>query len=142
MDGKSPVLSACGAKTDTATFAVEVGSSVMKSRAVKVLAKAATAYAGVMNWQELAVQSHVRDHKTEAPSFGSEIQGSSVAASPARQVLGSAEGCRAFSGVKVWPNPSVKRTRNGVAPGPRGRVVYPRPHGPGATPLRAAYLER
>ena len=34
------------------------------------------------------------------------------------------------------------RTRNGVAPGPRGRVVYPRPHGPGATPLRAAYLER
>jgi len=42
----------------------------------------------------------------------------------------------------VRPNPSVKRTRNGVAPGPRGRVVYPRPHGPGATPLRAAYLER
>ena len=40
------------------------------------------------------------------------------------------------------PNPSVKRTRNGVAPGPRGRVVYLRPHGPGATPLRAAYLER
>jgi hypothetical protein len=43
---------------------------------------------------------------------------------------------------RVLPNPSVKRTRNGVAPGPRGRVVYPRPHGPGATPLRAAYLER
>ena len=43
---------------------------------------------------------------------------------------------------RVAPNPSVKRTRNGVAPGPRGRVVYPRPHGPGATPLRAAYLER
>ena len=49
----------------------------------------------------------------------------------------------AESGVRrVLPNPSVKRTRNGVAPGPRGRVVYPRPHGPGATPLRAAYLER
>ena len=142
MDGKIPVLSACGAETESGTFAVEVGSSAMKSRAVKVLAKAAAAHAGVVNCRELAVQSHVREHKTEAPSFGSELQGTSVAASPARQVRGCVEGCRTFRGEKVWPNPSVKRTRNGVAPGPRGRVVYPRPHGPGATPLRAAYLER
>ena len=39
---------------------------------------------------------------------------------------------------KVRPNTSFKRTRNGVAPGPRGRLVYHRPRGPGSTPLRAA----
>lgn len=39
------------------------------------------------------------------------------------------------------PNPSVKRTRNGVAPGARGRVVYPR-HTAQAPRRRAAYLER
>ena len=43
---------------------------------------------------------------------------------------------------RVRPNPSVKRTRAGLAPGPRGLVVYRRPHGPGASPSRAAYLER
>jgi hypothetical protein len=39
---------------------------------------------------------------------------------------------------KVQPNTSFKRTRNGMAPGPRGRLVYHRPRGPGSTPLRAA----
>jgi hypothetical protein len=39
---------------------------------------------------------------------------------------------------KVRPNTSFKRTRNGMAPGPRGRLVYHRPRGPGSTPLRAA----
>ena len=142
MDGKSPVLSACGAKTGAAIFAVEIGRRAMKGRAVEVLAKVAAAHASVVNCQELAAQSRLREHKTEAPLFGRELQGSSVAASPARQDRGSSEGCRTFGGEKVWPNPSVKRTRNGVAPGPRGRVVYPRPHGPGATPLRAPYLAR
>ncbi len=36
------------------------------------------------------------------------------------------------------PNPSFKRTANGVSPWPRGRVVYHRPRGQGATPLAAA----
>ena len=36
------------------------------------------------------------------------------------------------------PNPTLKRTRNGMALGPRGRVVYLRPRGPSATPPRAA----
>ncbi len=35
------------------------------------------------------------------------------------------------------PNPSLKRTANGVPPWPRGRVVYHRPRGQGATPLAA-----
>jgi hypothetical protein len=39
---------------------------------------------------------------------------------------------------KVRPNTSFKRTHNGMAPGPRGRLVYHRPRGPGSTPLRAA----
>ncbi len=38
----------------------------------------------------------------------------------------------------VRPNTSFKRTRNGVDPGPRGRLAYHRPRGPGSTPLRAA----
>ncbi len=38
----------------------------------------------------------------------------------------------------VRPNTSFKRTRNGMDPGPRGRLVYHRPRGPGSTPLRAA----
>ncbi len=36
------------------------------------------------------------------------------------------------------PNPSLKRTANGVPPWPRGRVGYHRPRGQGATPLAAA----
>ena len=36
------------------------------------------------------------------------------------------------------PNPTLKRTRNGMALGPRGRVVYLRPRGPSATPPRTA----
>ena len=36
------------------------------------------------------------------------------------------------------PNPTLKRTRNGMALGPRGRVLYLRPRGPSATPPRAA----
>ena len=44
--------------------------------------------------------------------------------------------CRRQSTVR--PNTSFKRTHNGMAPGPRGRLVYHRPRGPGSTPLRAA----
>jgi hypothetical protein len=36
------------------------------------------------------------------------------------------------------PNPSFKRTANGVSPWPRGRVGYHRPRGQGAPPLAAA----
>ena len=36
------------------------------------------------------------------------------------------------------PNPTLKRTRNGMALGTRGRVVYLRPRGPSAKPPRAA----
>ena len=142
MDGKSPVLSACGAKTESGTLAVEVGSRAMKSRAVKVLAKPAAAHAGVVICQELAVQSRALEHKTEAPSFRTEIQGSSVAASPARQDRGSPEGCRTFGGEKVGPNPSVKRSAIGRPPGPRAAVVYPASRGPGVLPLSPAYLQR
>ena len=35
------------------------------------------------------------------------------------------------------PNKSFNRTRNGMAPGPCSRLGHHRPHGPGATPLRA-----
>jgi hypothetical protein len=38
----------------------------------------------------------------------------------------------------MMPNPSFKRTANGASPWPRGRVVYHRPRGQGATPLAAA----
>ena len=79
---------------------------------------------------------------TTAVSFSTVSLGVFSLQSPARRVSAWARRCRAFSGEKVRPNPSVKRTRNGVAPGLRGCVVYPRPHGPGATPPRAAYLER
>ena len=36
------------------------------------------------------------------------------------------------------PNKSFKRTRNGMALGPCSALVYRAPHGPSATPLRAA----
>ena len=43
---------------------------------------------------------------------------------------------------RARPNPSLERTRNGVAPWPRGALVHDAPHGQGATPLRAAQLKR
>ena len=36
------------------------------------------------------------------------------------------------------PNPSLKRSANGVPPGPQGRAVYHRPRGPAVTPLSPA----
>ena len=45
---------------------------------------------------------------------------------------------RLIASEAVRPNPSFKRTANGVAPWPRGRAVYHRPRGQGATPLAAA----
>jgi hypothetical protein len=36
------------------------------------------------------------------------------------------------------PNPSFKRSPNGVALGPRGSAVYHLPRGPSATPLGPA----
>jgi len=50
--------------------------------------------------------------------------------------------------IQVWgspasgPNPSVKRSANGVAQGPRSALVYAAPRGPCATPSAPAYLER
>ena len=38
----------------------------------------------------------------------------------------------------VPPNRSFKRTRNGMALGPCSALAYRAPHGPSATPLRAA----
>ena len=39
---------------------------------------------------------------------------------------------------RVLSNPSLKRSANGVPPGPRGRFVYHRPRGPGVTPSSPA----
>ena len=142
MDGKIPGLSACGAKTPPSTSAVQVESSELKSRAFSVCAAAAGALAGELKSHVFAAMWRRLERTSKGPSFSSESQRSLPAHTPARGVRGSGKGCRARSGAEVVPNPSVKRTRNGVAPGPCGRVVYPRPNGPGATPLRAAYLER
>ena len=40
------------------------------------------------------------------------------------------------------PNPSVKLTRSGMAPGPSSALVHFALHGPGAMPPRSAYLKR
>ena len=141
MDGKSPVLSACGAKTWPATFALEVGSSQRNSRPVR-LRQTPPLLLHELKFKVLAALCGGSEGNTRVVLFSTVLLGLLSLQSPARRVSPCARRCRAFSGKKVWPNPSVKRTRNGVAPGPRGRVVYPRPHGPGATPLRAAYLER
>jgi hypothetical protein len=42
----------------------------------------------------------------------------------------------------VLPNPSLERTRTGMALGPRGVVVHHPPRGPSATPALAAQLKR
>jgi hypothetical protein len=44
--------------------------------------------------------------------------------------------------LRVRPNPSLERTRNGEAPWPRNAFVYDAPRGQGASPLRAAQLKR
>ena len=43
---------------------------------------------------------------------------------------------------RAGPNPSVNARPNGLAPGPRGRVVHLRPRGPGTNPSVPRYLER
>ena len=65
------------------------------------------------------------------PTSGRSAAGQRGAHKEATRIAGRRES-------KVRPNTSFKRTRNGMAPGPRGRLVYHRPRGPGSTPLRAA----
>ena len=71
-----------------------------------------------------------------------EVQGNAVASASAvslrpasRRTLASTSG--ASHRTIEPPNKSFNRTRNGAAPGPRCRLGHHRPHGPGATPLRA-----
>ena len=84
---------------------------------------------------------HLFQLQRHASAFAAGQQGQGVAASAGTK-LGKVGGIIAF-GAGSWrqavrPNTSFKRTRNGMAPGPRGRLVYHRPRGPGAMPLRAA----
>jgi hypothetical protein len=44
------------------------------------------------------------------------------------------QGPSLLSHQQAVPNPSLKRSANGVPPGPRGRAVYHRPRGPAVTP--------
>ena len=74
-----------------------------------------------------AVRTAVRHTPTAARSEA----GQGGARREATRIAGRREGT-------VRPNTSFKRTHNGMAPGPRGRLVYHRPRGPGSTPLRAA----
>jgi hypothetical protein len=51
--------------------------------------------------------------------------------------------CPIAPSAAVTPNPSVKRSANGVPPGPRYRAgVHSLQRGPGAMPLSYAYLKR
>jgi hypothetical protein len=55
-----------------------------------------------------------------------------------KQGSGGIPRCRVEQGQEVPPNPSFKRTRNGMALCPRSAVGYPAPRGHSAMPLRAA----
>ena len=84
---------------------------------------------------------HLFQLRRHASAFAAGQQGQVVAASAGTKLgkVGGIIACGAGSWCQaVRPNTSFKRTRNGMAPGPRGRLVYHRPRGPGSTPLRAA----
>jgi hypothetical protein len=66
------------------------------------------------------------------------VPASSRSAARLRKAHRAATGIACRRQRTVRPNTSFKRTHNGMAPGPRGRLVYHRPRGPGSTPLRAA----
>ncbi len=66
------------------------------------------------------------------------VPASSRSAARLRKAHRAATGIACRRQRKVRPNTSFKRTHNGMAPGPRGRLVYHRPRGPGSMPLRAA----
>ena len=72
-------------------------------------------------------------HHLSRPAFSMH----SLATRLRARYAGVASGFFSNSGA-ARPNPALKRTRNGLALGPRGREVYLRPRGPSATPLRAA----
>ena len=70
-----------------------------------------------------------------APELARNTQASGQRSS-ALQVLQSGHGPR------VRPNPSLERTRTGMAPWPRARAVYHRSHGQRTTPALSAQLKR
>jgi len=74
-----------------------------------------------------SARSRPRSHAGQRPSLfaGWRSFGTRAVRGPRSFVVGAA------------PNPSFKWTANGVAPWPRGRVVYHRPRGQGTTPLAA-----
>ena len=100
-----------------------------------------------LHLQELKVKVRVAqscgsEGNTRIVSFSTASLGVLLLQSPALRVRAYARTCRAFSGVKVWPNLSVKRSAIGRPPSPRSAVVYPALHGLGVLPLSPAYLER
>jgi hypothetical protein len=70
---------------------------------------------------------------TETPSCVGGLQSRAQARCAQRKPLRSVA-LRGRRPKSALPNPSLKLRPNGVPPGPRGRVVYHRPHGPGVTP--------
>ena len=79
--------------------------------------------------------------RLEAPRVRSSLRGACCRQLRARtQCLGSRNVTR--TGAAPRPNPSVNARPNGLAPGPRSRVVHLRPRGPGTNPSVPRYLER
>ena len=90
----------------------------------------------------LAVLCFGSEGNTEVVPSSTVSLGAASLQSPALRVRACARSCRAFSGEKVWPNPSVKRSAVGRPPSPRAAVVYPASRGLGVLPPSPAYLER
>ena len=96
---------------------------------------------GLRRWRFGSGVFHRLQRQCRTSGLPTTKQAQAVGVSPGSK-LGKVGGIIAF-GAGSWcqavrPNTSFKRTRNGMAPGPRGRLVYHRPRGPGSMPLRAA----
>jgi hypothetical protein len=91
--------------------------------------------------RKMPVSSNVRPRHSAAPDFSTKASGSRNQR-PLWQFCSRGLSQKHMHLItqrtSVEPNPSFKRSANGRPPGPRGRVAYHRPRGPGVLPSSPA----
>jgi len=129
---------------------LEVLSQVQPGRRGRAVSLSLPAFAGGhVAVRRLAAVGHFGRHVLAAaqvsrpgvPYFEVTLAAGQVAVSCQRLLLLAGFGCMRLARMakpQGTPNPSLKRSAIGRAPGPRGLRVYRRPRGPGTLPLSPA----
>ena len=120
-------------RTSSQLAALQAGASASRDRQRPSLAASEPVCRGVLRVQH--AHGAAFTHKTPA------VLCTWVSTSTTQAIVSGLQGAQCIRPAlthAVLPNQSLNLTLLGIAPGPRSRAGYHRPHGPGPMPLRAS----